>query len=163
MPPRCLQLYVSVFQCSSWLLHAPLLAFPLDRSSAVTGNRRSGGALLSGPYGTGVLLATRLYNRRVMITGANQRPVATLLIWMGIASMDKIPRYAIPYMLCIGIYHYIRCYITHVLNSVVYYLIKHYSVTCYVRCYKTCYVICYVHLFYNMSYHTIHNTLQDFC
>ena len=39
------------------------------------------------------------------LQGPTQRPVATSLIWMGIASMNKISRYAIPYMLCIGIYH----------------------------------------------------------
>jgi hypothetical protein len=38
-----------------------------------------------------------------MITAANKRPAAIPLIWMGIASVDKIPRYAIPYMLCIGV------------------------------------------------------------
>ena len=35
----------------------------------------------------------------MMITEADQRPIATPLIWMGMASVGKIPRYAIQYML----------------------------------------------------------------
>jgi hypothetical protein len=61
----------------------------------------------------GHLRTFRLYNGRVMITGADQRPVATHLISMGIASVDKIPRYVLYSMLHKVLYS--TCYIAHVI------------------------------------------------
>jgi hypothetical protein len=68
-----------------------------------------------------------------MITGADQRPAATPLISMGIASVDKIPRYV-----CI------------MLLKVLYYM-------CYML-YNMFYLIIY-NMLHSMSYNTIHNML----